>query len=74
MSDVSYLRFASLNIIGAGIWAMSIGAAGYYFGQAVEKVLGDIKHYELELIAAIVGIAALIWLTHFYRRKKHTPT
>ena len=69
MSDVSYRRFALLNIIGAGIWAISIGFAGYYFGQAVETVLGDIKRYELELIAGIVGLAALIWLTHFYRRR-----
>ncbi len=69
MSGVSYLRYTSLSLIGAGIWATSIGAAGYYFGQAVEAVLGDIKHYELELIAAITVIAALIWLTHFFRRK-----
>lgn len=52
---------------------MSIGAASYYFGQIVEKVLGDIKHYELALITAIIGIAALIWLTHFYRRKINKP-
>ena len=69
MSDVSYLRYSLLSIIGAGIWAISIGADGYYFGQAVEAVLGDIKHYELELMAAIVGIAVLIWFTHFYQRK-----
>lgn len=32
----------------------------------------NIKHYKLELIAAIIGSAALIWLSHFYRRKTHT--
>lgn len=69
ISDVSYLRYSLLSIIEAGIWAMSIGAGGYYFGQAVEAVLGDIKHYELELMAAIVDIAMLIWFTHFYQRK-----
>ena len=69
MSDVSYLRYSLLSFIRAAIWATSIGAAGYYFGRAVETVLGDIKHYELELITAIVGIAALIWLTHFFRHK-----
>jgi membrane protein DedA with SNARE-associated domain len=32
MSEVSYLRFTLLNIIGAGIWAIAIASAGYYFG------------------------------------------
>lgn len=69
MSSVSWLRFALLNLIGAGIWAIGIGLAGYYFGRAVEAMLGDIKHYELELVAAIIGVAALVWLAHLYRRR-----
>jgi len=68
MSDVSYLRFILLNLAGAGIWAISIGLAGYYFGQAVEALLGDIKRYELALMAGIIGAALLVWLVHFYRR------
>jgi membrane protein DedA with SNARE-associated domain len=70
MSDVSYLRFAVLNLIGAFIWAASIGLAGFYFGHAVETVLGDVKQYELELMAAIVGVAMLVWLAHFYQRRR----
>jgi len=70
MSDVSYLRFILLNLTGAGVWAVCIGLAGYYFGQAVEAVLGDIKRYELMLMAGIIGTAMLIWLVHFYRRHR----
>lgn len=70
ISDVSYLRFTLLNLIGAGIWAISIGLAGYYFGQAVEAILGDIKRYEVELMAGIFGLAMVIWLVHFYRRRR----
>jgi len=70
MSKVSYLRFTLLNLIGALIWAASIGLAGYYFGHAVETVLGDIKQYELELMAAVIGVAMLVWLAHFYRRRR----
>ena len=69
MSEVSYLRFTLLNIIGAGIWAIAIASAGYYFGQAVETVLGDIKKYELEVMAAIVVLASLVWFIHFYRQR-----
>lgn len=74
MSGVSYLRFTVLNVIGAGVWAISIALAGYYFGRAVEAVIGDIKHYELEFIATIVGIGMLIWLVHVYRRRRANRT
>jgi membrane protein DedA with SNARE-associated domain len=70
MSDISYLRFTLLNLVGAGIWAISIGVAAYYFGQAVEAVLVDIKHYELALMGGIGGFAMLIWIVHLYRRRR----
>lgn len=76
MSDVSYVRFSLLNLLGAFIWAISIGLAGYYFGHAVEAVLGDIKQYEIELIAVIICVASLVWLFHFYKRRqsRHNTT
>jgi membrane protein DedA with SNARE-associated domain len=70
MSEVSWPRYTLLNIIGAGIWASVAGLAGYYFGQAVEAVFGDIKHYELELMGSIIAIAAMFWLVHAYRRRR----
>ena len=74
MSKVSYLRFTTLNLIGASIWAIGIGLAGYYFGHAVEVVLGDLKRYELETIASVIVVAVLIWLVRFYRRRRSSGT
>ena len=76
MSEVSYWRFTVLNLIGAGVWATSITLAGYYFGQAVEAVIGNIKHYEVALIATIVVIGMLIWIVHLYwqRRSEHNAS
>lgn len=71
MSEVSYIKFTLLNIIGAGIWAISIGVAGYYFGNAVESVIGHIKHYEIILMSTLIMMGMLIWLIHFYRRYRH---
>ena len=70
MSRVSYLRFTLLNMTGAGVWATCIGLAGYYFGRAVESFLGDIKHYELELMASIVAVAVLFWFVRAYRHRR----
>lgn len=68
MSGVSYPRFAVLNVIGVGIWATAIASAGYFFGRAIEAVLGDARRYELALIAGIAVIGTLVWIWHRYKR------
>ena len=70
MSKVSYLRFTLLNVLGAGIWAIAIGLAGYYFGKSVEAIIGDIKHYEFEVLALIGAVGFLVWVIFLYRRRK----
>jgi len=69
-SKVSYLLFTLLNLIGAILWAIAIGLAGFYFGQSVEIFLGEIKHYELQLMAFIAFIGALAWIIFLLRRRK----
>jgi len=70
MSNISYLRFALLNMLGAGLWAVAIGLAGFYFGHGVEIVLGDIKHYELEVLAFVIAVGVLVWIVFLFRRRK----
>ncbi|MBI1195179.1 MAG: DedA family protein [Gammaproteobacteria bacterium] len=67
LTEIKPLRFILFNIAGASIWATTIGAAGYYFGRAIESVLGDIRKYELEVMGGIVVIAALLWVFHRMR-------
>lgn len=66
-SDISGLKFFALNAIGAAVWAISFGYAGYFFGLAVTTVLKDVHHIQLVilLVAAVAGFA--IW---FVRRRK----
>jgi membrane protein DedA with SNARE-associated domain len=70
MSDVSYLRFVLLNLPGAAIWAAGVGLAGYYFGHAVEAVIGNIKHYELALMLSIIAISSLVWIVYYVRNQR----
>jgi len=69
MSTVQTREFIFLNIIGALVWALVVGTGGYLFGHALESILGNIKHYEREVLGAIAVIGALIWLIYFYRRR-----
>lgn len=70
-SKVSYLLFTVFNVIGAGVWAIAIGFAGFYFGHSVENFLGVIKQYELQVFAfiAITGLLVLVISKLRERRK-----
>ena len=73
MGSVPTVRFILLNAVGAMVWAVSVGAGGYLFGSALEIVIGNIKHYEIQVLGVIAFVGAIIWAIHFYRRKKNKP-
>jgi membrane protein DedA with SNARE-associated domain len=70
MSQVGIKRFILLNALGAAIWALTYGAIGYTFGAAVERLLGDIKRYQLEVLATIVAVAVVVWLIRRLRQRR----
>lgn len=59
MTTMPWMRFAVLNFIGAGVWAVSITSIGYAFGHAAQTFLGDARPYE-EWIALLLVLAALL--------------
>jgi membrane protein DedA with SNARE-associated domain len=72
MSRVPTSRFVLYNTIGAVVWALSIGALGYFFGHGLELLLGDVKRYELEAFLFLVAIGAGLWLWRFVRNRRAT--
>jgi len=69
LAGIAPRLFIPLNILGALIWAFVIGVAGYYFGNLLEAVFGEVKQYEEWLFLSIAVIGALVWLVHLLRRK-----
>jgi len=70
MSPVPTAQFVFLNVVGALVWAIAVGAGGYLFGSAMEALLGNLKHYEMRILGVIAAAGILIWAIHFYRRRK----
>lgn len=58
-------KFVFLNFLGAFLWAMLFGIAGYLFKHILEMIFGDIHEYEYWIVLGIVLIGESIWL---YRR------
>lgn len=71
MSRISTGRFLVLNAIGALIWAVVGGTAGYLFGEVLDHMTGDLRHYEQAILAAIILLGLLVGSVYWYRRKSH---
>jgi membrane protein DedA with SNARE-associated domain len=70
MSAVPTVRFVFLNAVGALIWAIAVGTGGYLFGNALEILIGNIKHHEIRVFGVIAALGAVIWIIHIVRRKR----
>lgn len=49
-------RFAIFNALGAAVWAIVIGGAGYLLGHTVQKVLRDFEGYEGRVLWGAVAV------------------
>ena len=71
VSSVAVLKFVVLNAIGALVWAIGVAVGGYVFGNALELVMGNLKHYEFRLFGAIAITGIVIWALYFYRNRQN---
>jgi len=63
--------FVPLNILGALIWAIAVGYAGYLFGQALEGLFGRLKHIEMWIMLGIALTGVIFWGIRFLRSRRH---
>jgi len=70
LSTLSFARFAVFNVIGAVIWAVVVGGAGFVFGSTLERFMDRLIHYEHFVVAGILAAGLLIWLVrHWWKRR-----
>jgi membrane protein DedA with SNARE-associated domain len=70
MSRIPAWEFFLYNAAGALLWATVVGSGGYLVGNTLELVLGDIRDYEREALAAIAAVGLLAWGILLLRRKR----
>ncbi|AMS16241.1 hypothetical protein A3218_18690 [Pseudomonas chlororaphis] len=61
-SGLSPLRFTLLNMLGALLWATLFVCGGYWAGDALEHLFGDLKPYRLPIVLGVVVLVVLIAL------------
>ncbi|HUP48730.1 MAG TPA: DedA family protein [Thermoanaerobaculia bacterium] len=68
ISRISLIKFLIFEAISCLIWAVGITALGYYFGAAVQTLLGRYEHAERWGLLIIILVAIAAWAWH--RRKE----
>ncbi len=63
-------RFFTLNLIGAVIWAISFGYAGFLFGAGFRLVLADFALYETYALFGLALVGVVIWLIALIRSRR----
>jgi membrane protein DedA with SNARE-associated domain len=69
MAGVPRVKFMSLNFIAAVLWALAFSLGGYYFGKALEELLGEHQYTALIVLAVL---AIVIGLVTYIRKRRAT--
>lgn len=69
-TEISGLKFFVLNAIGAFVWAVTFGYAGYFFGTVVTTVLKDVHRIELVLLVVAAAVGGGVWYLRARKRRK----
>ena len=64
MSKIGLVKFLIYEALSCALWAAVITFAGFYFGRAIEALLGRVEHIEKYALAVIVVVALGFWLYH----------
>lgn len=70
ISRISVIKFMIYEAITCAVWAAAITAAGYYFGRAVESVLGKAAHIERWGLLVLVVGAIGVWVWHRWKERR----
>ncbi|OZY35460.1 hypothetical protein CJF35_19120 [Pseudomonas lundensis] len=69
-SKVSPIKFACINLVGAVVWATLFASAGYWAGEFLQRVLGDLKPYRLPIALGVVALVVAVGLIRHFRAKR----
>jgi len=69
-SKISTAKFLIYEAVTCVVWAAVISAAGFFFGEAVEKLLGRAAHIEKWGLLALVLIGVSLWGYHQWKDRR----
>jgi membrane protein DedA with SNARE-associated domain len=71
MSGYSPARFFFFNATGAVLWSVIVAGAGYLFGEGLQLILRNVRHYERWVMLLLVVAGACAWSWHLWRSRRN---
>jgi membrane protein DedA with SNARE-associated domain len=68
LSGVRPAKFLAFDVGGTVVWAIIFATIGYFSGQALEMILGDIQRIEIVLLVALVVLGTIAAIVHWWLR------
>jgi membrane protein DedA with SNARE-associated domain len=69
-AHIPRLRFFTLNLVGAIVWAIIFAYAGFALGEAFKTFIDDYHKYALYVLGGLVCLGLAIWLFTLIRHRK----
>jgi membrane protein DedA with SNARE-associated domain len=69
-AHIPRLRFFTLNLIGAIVWAFVFSFAGYFLGETFKYFMEDYHRYALYVLGGLILIGIGIWLATLWRHRR----
>jgi len=57
-------KFMIFNFLGAAVWVTVISSAGYLFGRHWERLVRDMKRFDIAVALLVLLAAAFLWWRH----------
>lgn len=74
ISRISTVKFLVYEAISCAIWAAVIASLGFFFGRAVERILGKAAHIEKWGLLALIVIGVGVWGWHQWKDRRSRST
>ncbi len=70
ISRISTIKFLIYEAVSCAVWALAISFAGFFFGKAVERVLGRAAHIEKWGLLVLVVVGLSVWMYHRWKERQ----
>jgi len=70
MGTVAYPKYLALTLASGIVWTLLFGLGGYFLGEAMQRVLGDIEQVELYGLFAILLVGIVVLSVRAVRQRR----
>jgi membrane protein DedA with SNARE-associated domain len=68
LAHFGFSRFAPLTLVSCGVWVAILTGLGFTFATGLEKLIGDIRRFQIILLLGVIILITIYAILRFERR------